>query len=111
QSARTAKSARRLRDSAGPTRTSGRPSLAAALTRRSRLGAVVYWLPAEVFPIFSAVSRLAHLNTHWNRSMSVLSDLVAALNAGELKIVDLTQPLGPDTPVIGLPPIFASSPG
>ena len=26
-------------------------------------------------------------------------------------MVDLTQPLGPDTPVIGLPTIFASSPG
>jgi len=43
--------------------------------------------------------------------MPVLTDLVAALDAGQLKIVDLTQPLGPDTPVIGLPPIFASSPG
>jgi kynurenine formamidase len=43
--------------------------------------------------------------------MSVLSQLVAELNAGSLKVVDLTQPLGPETPVIGLPPIFASSPG
>ena len=43
--------------------------------------------------------------------MSVLTQLVQELNAGSLKIVDLTQPLGPDTPVIGLPPIFASSPG
>jgi kynurenine formamidase len=43
--------------------------------------------------------------------VSLLSQLVAALNAGTLKIVDLTQPLGPATPVIGLPPIFASSPG
>jgi kynurenine formamidase len=43
--------------------------------------------------------------------MPLLADLVAALNAGSLKVVDLTQPLGPDTPVIGLPPIFASSPG
>ena len=43
--------------------------------------------------------------------MSLLTQLVAALNAGTLKVVDLTQPLGPDTPVIGLPPIFASSPG
>ena len=42
---------------------------------------------------------------------SVLSQLVEALNAGALKVVDLTQPLGPSTPVIGLPPIFASSPG
>jgi kynurenine formamidase len=43
--------------------------------------------------------------------MSLLTQLVAELNAGTLTIVDLTQPLGPDTPVIGLPPIFASSPG
>src|SRR5262249_57622870 len=31
--------------------------------------------------------------------------------AGRRKVVDWTQPLGPDTPVIDLPPIFASSPG
>src|SRR5215471_9334365 len=42
---------------------------------------------------------------------SVLTQLVEELNSGALKVVDLTQPLGPDTPVIGLPPIFASSPG
>ena len=43
--------------------------------------------------------------------MSVLTQLVAELNAGTLKVVDLTQPLGPDTPVIGLPSQFGSSPG
>src|SRR5499426_199775 len=43
--------------------------------------------------------------------MSLLNQLVDALNAGSVKVVDLTQPLGPDTPVIGLPPQFASSPG
>jgi isatin hydrolase len=43
--------------------------------------------------------------------MSLLTQLVAELNAGTLKVVDLTQPLGPDTPVIGLPSMFASSPG
>jgi kynurenine formamidase len=43
--------------------------------------------------------------------MSVLAQLVAELNSGALRIVDLTQPLGPETPVIDLPPIFASSPG
>lgn len=43
--------------------------------------------------------------------MSLLTQLVAELIAGTLKIVDLTQPLGPETPVIGLPPMFASSPG
>lgn len=41
----------------------------------------------------------------------LLSDLVSALRDGSLRIVDLTQPLGPDTPVIGLPPPFANSPG
>jgi kynurenine formamidase len=43
--------------------------------------------------------------------MPILSDLLAALDGGSLKMVDLSQPLGPETPVIGLPPIFASSPG
>jgi kynurenine formamidase len=41
----------------------------------------------------------------------LLIDLIAALDRGTLRIVDLTQPLGPATPVIGLPPMFASSPG
>lgn len=40
----------------------------------------------------------------------VLSLLVEELKNGQITVVDLTQPLGPDTPVIGLPPIFASSP-
>ena len=44
-------------------------------------------------------------------SASILSQLIEELNAGRLKIVDLTTPLGPDTPVIDLPPIFAPSPG
>ena len=43
--------------------------------------------------------------------MSVLKQLVAELNSGALKVVDLTQPLGPDTPVIGLPEMFGASPG
>jgi kynurenine formamidase len=42
---------------------------------------------------------------------SLLAQLVEGLNRGDFRIVDLTQPLGPQTPVIGLPPIFASSPG
>ncbi len=42
---------------------------------------------------------------------SLLMQLVQALDAGQLKVVDLTTPLGPDTVVIDLPPIFASSPG
>ena len=43
--------------------------------------------------------------------MSTLTQLIDELNAGSLKIVDLTQPLGPNTPVIGLPPMFGQSPG
>ena len=42
---------------------------------------------------------------------SILQTLVAELVAGRVKVVDLTQPLGPDTAVIGLPDIFAPSPG
>src|SRR4026209_1626489 len=42
---------------------------------------------------------------------TTLTRLVEDLAAGHLTIVDLTQPLGPATPVIGLPPIFAASPG
>lgn len=43
--------------------------------------------------------------------VTVLSLLVEELRSGRVKVVDLTQPLGPDTPVIELPPIFAASPG
>ncbi|MBX3084038.1 MAG: cyclase family protein [Anaerolineae bacterium] len=42
---------------------------------------------------------------------SLLMQLLQALDDGQLKVVDLTTPLGPDTVVIDLPPIFASSPG
>ncbi len=42
---------------------------------------------------------------------NVLNQLVDALSTGALRVVDLTQPLGPETPVIGLPDIFAPSPG
>jgi len=41
----------------------------------------------------------------------LLLDVVEALARGALTVVDLTQPLGPATPVIGLPPMFAASPG
>jgi kynurenine formamidase len=43
--------------------------------------------------------------------MSVLTQLIGELNAGRVKVVDLTHPLGPDTPVIELPPQFGASPG
>lgn len=42
---------------------------------------------------------------------SVLQTLAGELVAGRVKVVDLTQPLGPATPVIGLPDVFAASPG
>jgi len=40
-----------------------------------------------------------------------LALFTADLAAGRITVVDLTQPLGPSTPVIELPPIFANSPG
>jgi kynurenine formamidase len=40
----------------------------------------------------------------------VLSRLIEELDRGALTVIDLTAPLGPATPVIGLPPIFAPSP-
>lgn len=41
----------------------------------------------------------------------LLSQLAEAIRGGSVRIVDLTQPLGPDTAVIALPPPFALSPG
>jgi kynurenine formamidase len=43
--------------------------------------------------------------------MTILTQFVEGLDSGRVKIVDLTQDLGPDTPVIGLPPQFGASPG
>jgi len=43
--------------------------------------------------------------------VSSLARLITDLASGAVRVVDLTQPLGPDTPVIGLPDIFAPSPG
>jgi kynurenine formamidase len=43
--------------------------------------------------------------------MPILPQLVAALATGRIQVVDLTQPLSPETPVIELPPPFANSPG
>ena len=42
---------------------------------------------------------------------TTLTRLVEDMVSGRVAIVDLTQPLGPQTPVIGLPPMFAPSPG
>lgn len=41
----------------------------------------------------------------------VLSQLVAALASGDVDVVDLSLPLGTETQVIALPPMFAPSPG
>ena len=43
--------------------------------------------------------------------MPVLRQLLDGLQTGTIQVIDLTQPLGPATPVIGLPPQFGSSPG
>jgi isatin hydrolase len=37
-------------------------------------------------------------------SSKVLADFAAALISGAVKVIDLTAPLGPKTPVIDLPP-------
>lgn len=42
---------------------------------------------------------------------ALLRQLAQELASGGVRVVDLTQPLGPDTPVIGLPEMFAPSPG
>jgi isatin hydrolase len=39
-----------------------------------------------------------------------INQLIADLASGRVEIIDLTQPLGPATPVIELPPIFSQSP-
>ncbi|MEO6891908.1 MAG: cyclase family protein [Ktedonobacteraceae bacterium] len=46
-----------------------------------------------------------------NQQSPILSQLLEELNSGRLKVIDLTTPLGPETPVIDLPPMFAPSPG
>jgi kynurenine formamidase len=43
--------------------------------------------------------------------MTPLSDLAAALAAGDVRVVDLTQPLSERTPVLQLPEPFANTPG
>jgi kynurenine formamidase len=43
--------------------------------------------------------------------MPPLTDLVAALASGDVRVVDLTQPLSERTPVLQLPPPFANTPG
>ena len=40
-----------------------------------------------------------------------LTALAAALASGDVRVVDLTQPLSETTPVLQLPPPFANTPG
>ena len=40
-----------------------------------------------------------------------LNGLVDGLTSGSVKVVDLTQPLNAETPIIQLPPPFANTPG
>jgi kynurenine formamidase len=42
---------------------------------------------------------------------AILDELAKALASGGVQVIDLTQPLSPETPVIGLPDMFAPSPG
>lgn len=41
---------------------------------------------------------------------NILSDLIRELNAGRLRVVDLTQPLSPETPLLPLPPQWNNTP-
>jgi len=43
--------------------------------------------------------------------MAALTDLVQALAAGSIRMIDLTQPLSERTPILQLPPPFANTPG
>jgi len=44
-------------------------------------------------------------------SSKAIAELLGGLAEGSINVVDLSRPLGEDTPVIGLPPEFAQSPG
>src|SRR3954466_14807140 len=39
----------------------------------------------------------------------LISDVASALTTGAIKVVDLTAPLGPNTPVLYLPPQFGKN--
>ncbi len=43
-------------------------------------------------------------------STAALGNFAAAIASGAIKVVDLSQPLGPNTPVLTLPPPFANTP-
>ena len=41
---------------------------------------------------------------------NILAQLVEELNSGSLEVIDLTQPLSPETPILPLPPQFQNTP-
>jgi kynurenine formamidase len=43
--------------------------------------------------------------------MDLLPSLIEALGSGAVTVIDLTQPLSEDTPILQLPPPFANTPG
>src|SRR5688572_14010387 len=44
------------------------------------------------------------------QTTDLLTSLASAVQGGQVRVVDLTQPLAPETPVIILPEIFGQSP-
>src|SRR5258708_31827869 len=56
------------------------------------------------------MNRRAHTMSY-SFQPNVLAQLLQDLDSGALGIVDLPTPLGPEQPVIDLPPQFAPSPG
>ena len=56
-------------------------------------------------------SRRPSAATERGERMALLGDLAAALAAGDVRVVDLTQPLSERTPVLQLPEPFANTPG
>ena len=42
--------------------------------------------------------------------MNVLAELISQLNTGALRVIDLTQPLSPQTPLLPLPPQWPNTP-
>ena len=46
-----------------------------------------------------------------SESLQAIAQVLSGMASGNIKVVDLTQPLSENTPVIALPPEFAQSPG
>jgi hypothetical protein len=51
---------------------------------------------------------LEQLTSRWGMGhLQTLAQLIGGIVSGGIRVVDLTQPLEPATPIIGLPPQFA----